>query len=153
MTKRTNIEELTSTCSYYFDFTNGDVEFQVDKATADFDCDDRRELVVVQADHGSRDGHSMCFTDSFNIIWVAAELDAWALDHMQWFATNMTQLLIQHLPECIAWIPFAIDNLQREQEKQGKQHQEDDDQENDTAEATRVRRVPLHPGVLWSTEL
>lgn len=152
MAKRTNIEELTTTCVYYFDFANGDV----DTAMADSDCADRH-AVDVQTDQLSRGGNSTSFTDSFQIIWVAAELDAWALDHVQWFATNMTQLLIQHLPECIAWIPFAIDSLQREEEKQGKPHQrvcqETNDWATDTAEATGVRSVPQHPGVLWSTEL
>jgi hypothetical protein len=157
MAKRTNIiEELTTTGFCYFDFANGDVEVQVgtDKADSDFDV---LRAPIAQANHRANGSNATCFTDSSNIIWVAAELDAWALDNMQWFATNMAQLLIQHLPECIAWIPFAIDSLQREQEKQRKQNQrasqEDDDWENDKAKAARVRSVPFHPGVLWSTEL
>ena len=157
MAERTNIiEELTTTGFYYFDFANGDVEVKVGTDTVDLDLDHLR-APTAQANHRSNGSNATCFTDSSNIIWVAAELDAWALDNMQWFATNMAQLLIQHLPECIAWIPFAIDSLQREQEKQRKQNQrasqEDDDWENDKAKAARVRSVPFHPGVLWSTEL
>jgi len=130
---------------YCFDFANGTVEQQFDGEHCYHDDDDddveasqstTKNAIASSSSPSSSDSDS-CFSESA-IVFAAAEMDTWAVDQVHWLVTHMKLLLLEHLPECVAWIPFAIDRLQQEHEQQQQQ---------------KDRRAPQHPGVLWSTQL
>ena len=156
------LTEHSPTHTYYLDFADGDVEGDVASGTdSDHTCligqqpNRAPKWTTVSASSTSR--NDLGFSDSSKICHAAAEVDAWALGGLQWFVANMKSLLLYHLPECIAWIPFAIDSLQHEQDQPKKiqlqVHEEYSSWKHDDAGLGSPCRVPAHPGVFWSTEL
>lgn len=129
---------------FCFDFAKGDVD-QFD----DGESDDYDYVFPPNSDNNISPPSSSnsSYISESAILLAAADVDTWAVEHLQWLMKHMKLVLLEHFPECIAWIVFAIDRLQQEHDRKHQQEQEQNNSSNSRSTA------PQHPGVLWSTQL